>query len=299
VRAQNALTIDVEDWFHDATRKNGPAEPGEIAAVGARVERNLRVLLDLLAESETRATLFFLGEVARAEPALIRRAQAEGHEIACHGDRHLPVTARSPRELLDDVRRARDSIAEIAGVAPRGFRAPCFLRGPEGLWALDVIAAAGFAYDSSYMPLRYSPGPVPSLGAGRGPTRLANGLWEFPLPLSRIATGHVLPCAAGGFALRALPYGFMERHLARFNHEVGPAVVYTHPWEIDPGSPKLPGTPAIVRFFNGIGRRKVESKLRRLLKAFRFAPLSEVFAEELASTGNGRPPVESPCAQSA
>jgi hypothetical protein len=212
----------------------------------------------------------------------VRRAESEGHEIGCHGDQHLAVSRRSPHELLVDARRARESIAAITGIAPTGFRAPCFLRGPADAWALEVIAEAGFAYDSSYMPLRYWGGPAPLLGAGRGPVRLPSGLWEFPLPLSRLPTGHVLPCAAGGFALRALPLGFMERHLARFNREVGPAIVYTHPWEIDPGSPKLPGTPAAVRLFNRVGRHKVVEKLRRLLARHRFGPVAEVFADELS-----------------
>jgi len=176
--------------------------------------------------------------------------------------------------------RVRSSTYARAPV--RGFRAPCFVRDPAHLWALDAVAEAGFAYDSSWMPLRFDGGPVPLLGDGRGPVRLASGLWEFPLPLSRLPTGHLLPCAAGGFALRALPLSFLLRHLLRFNHEVGPAVVYTHPWEIDPASPKLPGTRAYVRFFNGVGRRGMRSKVERLTREVRFAPLATVFARELA-----------------
>ena len=70
---------------------------------------------------------------------------------------------------------------------------------------------------------------------------------------------------------------------ARFNREVGPAVVYTHPWEIDPESPKLPGTHSYVRFFNGVGRRTMAAKLARLARELPFAPLAEVYAKELAS----------------
>ena len=174
----------------------------------------------------------------------------------------------------------RSIIEDIAGVAVVGFRAPYFLQ-PSDLWALDVLAECGFHYDSSYMPLRYSPGPVPRLDAGGGAIRLASGLWEFPLPLSRLPSGHVLPCAAGGFSLRALPFWITQRYLARFNDEVGPTVVYTHPWEIDPESPKLPGTPRHVRWFNTLGRAHMPGKLERLLSAFRFAPIREVFAAEL------------------
>ncbi|HZR81356.1 MAG TPA: polysaccharide deacetylase family protein [Candidatus Binatia bacterium] len=279
----NALTIDVEDWFHDESRREGPALPVEIAAVGRRVDRNLTALLELLARRETRATLFVLADVARHHPDLVRRAREAGHEIACHGDRHLPAAERARGELREDVARAKDVLEQVLGAPVAGFRAPCFLRGTGDLWALDVIAECGFRYDSSYLPLRYRPGAVPLLGNGGGPVRLASGLWELPLPLTRLPLGHVVPCAAGGFALRALPYAFTRHFLARFEREIGPAIVYTHPWELDPASPKLRGTPAYVRFFNAVGRGSLAAKLDRLLADFRFAPIAEVFASELGS----------------
>ena len=111
---------------------------------------------------------------------------------------------------------------------------------------------------------------------------MQNGLWEFPLPLSRLPSGHILPSAAGGFSLRALPFWITHRYLERFNTEVGRTVVYTHPWEIDPDSPKLPGTPGYVRWFNNVGRSRMRAKIDRLLSTFRFAPIREVFASELA-----------------
>lgn len=287
---QNALTIDVEDWYHDESRGTGPATAAEIAAGTPRVERNLADLLEILAASETRATLFYLADVAVQLKRLTREAAALGHEIACHGLRHLPVRERSRTDFRDDVRRARERIEDVLGAPVRGFRAPCFVSDTTELWALDVLAECGFAYDSSWMPLRFAGGPVPTLGDGGGPVRLANGLWEFPLPLSRLATGHVLPLAAGGFVLRALPLGFTRRYLRRFNREVGPAVVYTHPWEIDPASPKLPGTRAHVRFFNRIGRRTMRTKLARLTREVRFAPLATVFACELDGAEPTPPP---------
>lgn len=279
----NALSVDVEDWYHDESRGSGPATEQEIAAGEPRVERNLERLLEILAPSDTRATLFFLADVAAKHPRLTREAARRGHEIACHGLRHLPIWERTPAELRDDVRRARATIEDVIGAAVRGFRAPCFVREDRDLWMLDVLAEAGFAYDSSWMPLRYHPGAVPGLGNGGGPVRLPSGLWEFPLPLSRVASGHVLPVAAGGFTLRALPLAVTRHYLRRFNREVGPAVVYTHPWEIDPESPKLPGTKGYVRFFNGIGRRSMARKLARLAGAVRFAPLATVYARELGA----------------
>ncbi|HEY8517357.1 MAG TPA: polysaccharide deacetylase family protein [Candidatus Binatia bacterium] len=278
----NALSVDVEDWYHDESRGFGPTED-EIAAGSRRVQRNLERLLEIFAQSGTKATLFFLADVATELAPLVRAAAREGHEIACHGLRHVPVDFRERAEFGADVRRAREMIEDVLGAPVLGFRAPCFVRHEAHLWALDEIAAAGFVYDSSWMPLEFWPGEPRLLGNGGGPVRLENGLWEFPLPLTRIATGHVLPLACGGFPLRAFPLGFTRHYLRRFNREVGPAVVYTHPWEIDPDSPKLPGTRAHVRFFNGVGRRGMADKLARLTREMRFAPLATVYARELAS----------------
>lgn len=278
---RNALSIDVEDWYHDAARPGGPATADEIAAVGSRVERNVDALLEILERHGMQATLFFLADVARDHPSLVRRAIELGHEIACHGLLHRPVRGRTRRELADDVRQARKIVEDVGGTQVRGFRAPYFLQPPD-LWALGVLADAGFAYDSSYMPLRYFPGDVPRLPGDGGPVRMGSGIWEFPLPLSRLPSGHVLPSAAGGFSLRALPFWITRKYLKRFNRDVGPTVVYTHPWELDPGSPKLPGTPAYVCWFNDVGRARMAAKVERLLSEFSFAPIAEVFADELA-----------------
>ena len=279
----NALSVDVEDWYHDESRGVGPASPDEIAAGGARVERNLEDLLAILDAAATRATFFFLAGVATQHPHLARAVADAGHEIACHGLRHVPVSLRTREDVRDDVRCARATIEDVTGTRVLGFRAPCFVRETRHLWLLDELADAGFAYDSSWLPLRYAPGAAPRVGGTRGPTRLASGLWEFPMPVNSIAW-HDLPIAAGGFALRALPLGFVMRQIRRFNREVGPAVVYTHPWEIDPESPKLPGTRGYVRFFNGVGRRTMADKLARLVRALHFAPIARVYARELADT---------------
>jgi polysaccharide deacetylase family protein (PEP-CTERM system associated) len=281
----NALSIDVEDWYHDESRGAGPATPEEIAAGGARVERNLNQLLTLLDAAHTRATFFFLSVVAEQHPQLTRAVAAAGHEIACHGLRHVPVALRARADVRDDVRRARATIEDVTGTRVLGFRAPCFVRDVRHLWLLDELADAGFAYDSSWLPLRYAPGSSPRIGDTRGAARLANGLWEFPLPVNRIAW-HDIPIAAGGFALRALPLPVTVHAIRSFNRDVGPAVIYTHPWEIDPESPKLPGTRGYVRFFNGVGRRTMAQKFASLLRELRFAPLAEVYAAELASAAD-------------
>jgi polysaccharide deacetylase family protein (PEP-CTERM system associated) len=277
----NALTVDVEDWYHDESRAAGPARVEELAGLGPRIEANLERLLTLFQAAGARATLFVLGDVAARAPGLVRTAAALGHEIASHGWRHVPVTGRSPAELREDVRRARATLEDVIGAPVLGFRAPCFLRRPADLWALDAVAAEGYRYDSSYLPLTWWPPAAVPISPDLRPVRLPSGLWEFPLPLSRLPWGDVLSVPAGGFVLRALPLAVTRSALRRFNRTVGPGVVYTHPWELDPGSAKLPGTPGYVRFFNGFGRQWLPGKLERLLAEFRFAPLAEVYATEL------------------
>ena len=278
---RNALTIDVEDWYHDESRGSGPATDAEINVHGPRVEHNLHEMLQILEDHSTRATLFCLASLARKHPELLREAHDRGHEIASHGSRHLPLGSRPRIEVAEDLRTSREMLEDVVGHQVTGFRAPFFLRERTELWALDCIAEAGFLWDSSWLPLRYQPASADFITPGGQPAQLDSGLWEFPLPLSQLFTGHTLPLAGGGFTLRALPFAVTSHYLKRYNRETGSAVVYTHPWEIDPRSPKLPGTPGYVRFFNRLGRKQMPRKLSLLCREFSFGTIASVYADRL------------------
>jgi peptidoglycan/xylan/chitin deacetylase (PgdA/CDA1 family) len=71
-----------------------------------------------------RATFFMLGTMARRCPALVAEVAAAGHEVAVHGDEHRNMLRRSPRAAADDIRRCRDTLAELSGTAPAWFRPP-------------------------------------------------------------------------------------------------------------------------------------------------------------------------------
>jgi peptidoglycan/xylan/chitin deacetylase (PgdA/CDA1 family) len=91
-----------------------------------------------LARLGWRATFFVLGEQARRHPGVVRDVAAAGHEIALHGDAHRYLIARSPRDAYADLRRARDSVAELIGSPPLWWRPPYgVLSGPS------LVAAAG------------------------------------------------------------------------------------------------------------------------------------------------------------
>jgi polysaccharide deacetylase family protein (PEP-CTERM system associated) len=275
---RHALTIDVEDWFHDDWR---PERGHDWDTLPSTVDVDVARLLDLLAERDAHATFFVLGDVARRQPAIVRRIAAAGHEIASHGDMHHKVATQSRAELRADVARSLAVLSDLASREVTGYRAPYFLTTPAELWVVDVLAELGVRYDASYVPLRW----MPYLGrsAPRAPYRHPSGVWEFPLPIAEAYGGWNLPYAGGGPMLRFVPYRIMQRFLAEYGDTTGPAVVYVHPWELDPVVRALPGTPRYVRLWKGFGRARTLPNFTRLLDDFRFAPIREVYAAELSA----------------
>lgn len=282
---RNALTIDVEDWHHDAEGLLGRAAE----APEPRIERNLTRLLDLLGAHGAHATLFVLGDVAERFPALVRGAFARGHEIASHGDRHRPIAAMLRREFREDVSRGVGRLEDLTGRKVRGYRAPYFSIKAGVHWPGDVLAELGLGYDSSVLPIDRPPGL--EVTTPLGPYRLASGLWEVPVSVQRYLFWS-LPLL-GGFALRALPIRFLENRLREFNRDVGPAVVHVHPWEIDADGPEVTGLSRPVRGLKRLGRRGLVAKLEHLLARHSFGSIAEAFPG-IAAAGSSPPRQDRP-----
>lgn len=268
---QHALSVDVEEWFQVEALKPFVARD-RWATLPSRVELGVRRLLDLLDEHATRATFFALGWVAERHPRLIAEIAERGHEIGCHGYDHELVTGLTPAAFREDVRRARGILEDASGAAVEGYRAPTWSIRAETLWALPILAEAGFRYDSSFR--TRSAARRAGLAAGGGSwfaTGLegAEHLVEFPAS-SIEAPGLAVPIAGGGF-LRLFPYWLTAAYLRR----AAPGNVYLHPWEVDPDHPRIAGG-AIASFRTYVGLAGLGAKLARLLKEFRFAPMAEV-----------------------
>jgi len=230
-------------------------------------------VLDLLAASSTRATFFVLGWVAERHPGLVRRIADAGHEIASHGYAHRLVYDLTPAEFREDLRRASTAIGAAAGVTVCGYRAPSFSITRRSLWALDVLIEEGYTYDSSVFPIYRDRYGLP--GAPRFAheiVRPAGSLIEIPPSTIRIG-GVTLPVAGGGY-FRLYPYALTRRAIASLNTRVHrPAVVYLHPWELDPAQPRLRGS-AVSRFRHYVNLDRTERRLRRMLSEFSFGPLT-------------------------
>jgi peptidoglycan-N-acetylglucosamine deacetylase len=275
---QHALTIDVEEWFHDDWRPNRGIDWDQLPST---VAANVGLLLDLLAAAHAKATFFIVGDVACRRPEVVRRIAAAGHEIASHGHTHHRVGTQRRDEFAADVRESLAVLADVTGTRVSGYRAPYFLNDARELWAIEVLAELGLRYDASYVPLRW----LPYLGrhAPRTPYRHPSGIWEFPLPFAEAFGGWNLPYAGGGAMLRFLPYRLIHKFLRAHEAAVGSAVVYCHPWELDPDPHSLAGTPGYVRLWKRLGRGRTLPSLQRLLAEFTFRPIREVYAVELAS----------------
>jgi len=261
----HALSVDVEDWYHD-----GPV--GAVGPAEGRVEANTLRLLDILAAHDVRGTFFFLGDVAERFPRLARRVADAGHEIGSHGYAHRPVVQMTRREFRDDVVHSLRVIEDATGQRVRGYRAPYFSIKADVRWPIEILGELGLRYDASILAIDRPPGF--ELVCPRTPFRHANGLWEVPVAVLKLFLFWHLPLASGS-GLRWLPRRLFDRWVRRFERDVGAGVFYLHPWELDPASPTAVGR---GRWMLRAGRAKLPARLDALLHTVAFAPIVDVFA---------------------
>jgi polysaccharide deacetylase family protein (PEP-CTERM system associated) len=269
----NALTIDVEDYFQVSAFARY-IRRDEWDDRECRVERNVHRILDLLAQRGTRATFFTLGWVAERYPQLVKRIVAEGHELASHGYGHERASDLDERAFTEDVTRAKAILEDLAGAPVLGYRAPSFSIGTGNLWAFDVLARAGYRYSSSIYPIAHDHYGMPD--SPRFAYRVGTGLLEVPVTTVRLMNRN-FPSSGGGY-FRLLPYALSRWLIGRVNAaDREPAVFYFHPWEIDPGQPRVAGIDAKTRFRHYVNLPRMESKLQQLLQDFRWGRMDEIF----------------------
>ncbi|HVZ91806.1 MAG TPA: XrtA system polysaccharide deacetylase [Rhizomicrobium sp.] len=269
----NAFSVDVEEHFHAQSLAAAYDRSGWDAA-GSRVETGAMAVLDACAEAGARGTFFTLGWIAERHKRLIRRIVDEGHELASHGYAHIRVDSQTPEEFRADVRKTRTILEDVGGAPVRGYRAATFSMNPRTPWAWSILKEEGYAYSSSIYPAaRYD-----FDGAQRGPYRppSLDGFWEFPIASLRLA-GRNWPCGGGGY-FRLLPYALSRRAIADINRrENRPAIFYIHPWELDPGQPRVRGVGAKNSFRHYVNLSRTAPRLRKLLGDFRWDRIDSVF----------------------
>jgi polysaccharide deacetylase family protein (PEP-CTERM system associated) len=270
----NAMTVDVEDYFQVAAFENCIRRQ-DWPHWAMRVDTNTRVILELFARRDIHATFFVLGWVAARCPALVREIAAAGHEIASHGFDHQRLTHISRAQFHQDITRTKQLLEDLTGNPVRGYRAPSYSIGPTTLWAHNELLKAGYGYSSSMVPIRHDLYGMPQ--APRFPFfAWPAGLLEIPVTTVRMA-GRNWPCGGGGF-FRLLPYALFKRGFQRVNRLEGRSgVFYFHPWEIDPGQPRVPAAPLKSRVRHYLNLARTAPRVEQLLRDFRFDRMDRVF----------------------
>jgi len=262
----NGLSVDVEDWFQVGAFES-VIERDDWNSLADRVERNVREILDLFDAADVRATFFALGWVAQRHGGLMREIVTRGHELASHGWDHGRVFRMDRKSFGEDIARARNVLQDVAGVSVVGYRAPSFSIDRRTPWAFLELAEQGYLYSSSVAPVshdhygwseapRFAFHPIPGVP-----------LVELPVTTAMFA-GKRLAAGGGGF-FRVIPYGFTRWAIRQVNGSEGrPAIFYFHPWEIDPGQPRVAGAPLKSRLRHYTNLDKMAGKLRQLVGEF-------------------------------
>jgi polysaccharide deacetylase family protein (PEP-CTERM system associated) len=270
----NALTVDVEDYFQ-VEAFSRVIDPASWPSRECRIEASVHRILDRFAAVGARGTFFTLAWIAERYPRLVRDIVKAGHELASHGSEHRRIDRQSAEAFYGDVLHAKNVLEDIAGVAVKGYRAPSFSLTRTSLWAHETLARAGYSYSSSLYPIAHDTYGIPE--APRFAFHPLDGdFLEIPVSSMRWMNRN-WPCGGGGY-FRLLPYGLSHRALDTVKRrDRQPLVFYFHPWEIDPGQPRISGAPLKSRVRHYVNLGAMEGKLVRLLKDFRWGRMDEIF----------------------
>jgi polysaccharide deacetylase family protein (PEP-CTERM system associated) len=278
---KNALTIDLEDWYHpELVKRHVQGEPeSQVVASGNEI-------LDLLDRYCVRATFFVLGDVARKHPELVSRVRDKGHEIASHGMTHKPLWDLTPDELDGELKEFAELMARILGdgVTVRGYRAPTFSLDNRTKYAVECLVRNGYLYDTSIFPAKnyvYGVADAPCTvyrpdAADVSRADEHSPLVEFPLTVYQL--GKIRIPVSGGFYMRVLPYFLFRALLRRINRQ-RPFVIYFHPWETHRQTPRVKSLGLKSYFITYYGMRGALKKIERLLQDFEFEPMFDVLGK--------------------
>ena len=265
-RVVNGLSVDVEDWFQVGAFE-GVIDRGNWDGLSDRVERNCAAILDMFAAADVKATFFTLGWVAQRHGSLMRQIVDAGHELASHGWDHERVFRLDRHSFAADLERSRKVLEDAAGVRITGYRAPSFSIDSRTPWAYMALVEQGFEYSSSVAPIthdHYGWREAPRFAFKPLPW---SDLVEIPVTTAHFA-GRRLAAGGGGF-FRVLPYGFSRWAIRQVNtRDQRPAVFYFHPWEIDPGQPRVTGASLRSKVRHYTKLNAMAGKLDQLIREF-------------------------------
>lgn len=281
---RNVLTVDVEDYYH-VSAFEGVVSYERWDQYESRVEKNTYHILDTLDVYQIKATFFVLGWVAERHLRLIREIVQRGHEVASHGYSHKRIYTQTPERFRQETRQSKCILEDITGDPVIGYRAASYSITKRSLWALETLVEEGFLYDSSIFPICHDLYGIPSAERFSHIINTKSGeIREYPLSTLRVFRTNIPVC--GGGYLRIYPYSLTKTAVKALNRkEHQPAIIYTHPWEFDPGQPRLNGKWfSKLRHYTNL--RKTDHILKSLLTDFEFGTMFDLYRQEKENNFN-------------
>jgi polysaccharide deacetylase family protein (PEP-CTERM system associated) len=295
------LTVDVEDWFQvENLRRWVPFSTWDSREL--RVEANVHKLLDLFEDidlegrnspaphhdstdstiappsalqppgaKKVKCTFFVLGWLAERLPHLVREIASRGHEVASHGYSHQMCNRLSAPNLRSELAGSKHLLEDITGAEVTGFRAPNFSVDDR---VLSILQESGYGYDSSYNDFsihgRY--GKIRLNGQRKAGVayKLIDGFFELPVSnLSLFSFPYHLPLPwSGGAYFRLMPFPIFTAGVRSILKKEDAYIFYVHPWEVDPGQPKVEKASRGSRFKHYRNIPRTEAKLKMLIESF-------------------------------
>ena len=167
-----------------------------------------------------------------------------------------------------------------------GYRAPSFSIDQRTPWAFMELVEQGYAYSSSVAPVGHDHYGWPEAPRFAFKPLPWAPLVEIPVTTAMFA-GKRLAAGGGGF-FRVLPYAFSRWAIRQVNRrDERPAMFYFHPWEIDPGQPRVAGAPLKSRLRHYTNLEQMAPKLRQLIREFAWGRMDVLAYREAARVERG------------
>ena len=265
----NILTIDVEEWFHlldnDSTRSEIQWQKYEV-----RIYKNMERIFRILEDTNTQATFFIIGWIAKNYPDIVKDIAAK-YQIGSHTMNHQLVWQQSIKEFKEDVSSSVKLLEDISGKKVEAFRAPGFSIRESEAWAFEVLHDLGIRIDCSVFPSHHAHGGMPTYSV-HGPSIICTGgieIKEFPITYKEILGKHII--FSGGGYFRFFPYWLINKWSRESN---GYLLSYIHPRDMDYEQPVIEELSLLRRLKSYCGLKNAEGKLRQWLTDFQFTDLA-------------------------
>ena len=246
----------------------------------------LQQILDALDRNHVKATFFCVGEMGRLFPDVIRKIQAQGHEIGCHSNIHTWLNKMTEQECREDTHCAVDSLEQCIGEKVKSYRAPAFSIGVNNKWAFEILAENGIERDASIFPAVRSFGGFAHFGQKTPCIVDYNGIQikEFPIGTTKVL-GKEMAYSGGGY-FRFFPLGFVEKEMKKSPY----AMCYFHIGDLVPASHGLQSKAEYEAYFKekgtlkarymryikgNLGKKNALSKMMRLINELDFINLTQ------------------------